>query len=324
MKKNLSLLLILSIFGYSLVFTGCKKSSSNQQRENELIVYTYDSFSGEWGSGPQIAKLFQEKTGITVTYVDCGDSAQILSKAIIEKKNPYADVVIGLDNLVWEKAYENDVLQTYKPSNSDVIFDNLEEQLGGKWILTPYDYGYFAFIYNTMAELPVPECLEDLTKPVYKNKIILMDSRTSTMGIGFEQWIHSVYKDSFYDDYMKRLEPSVLTVAPGWSIGYGMFTNGEAPLVLSYVTDTPYHIYNGEGNQFKALFFKDGHIKQVEGAGIIKGAKNLNGAKKFIDFLISEEAQNVLPLTQWMFPANKNVILPECYNEVEEFRYQDN
>jgi thiamine transport system substrate-binding protein len=140
-----------------------------------------------------------------------------------------------------------------------------------------------------------------------------MDPRTSTPGNGFDIWVRTVYGDK-YVDYMRRLNPSILTMAPGWSVGYGMFTDGEAPLVISYVTSPAYHIEYNDGDNFVALGFTDGHVMQVEGAAIVKGAPNMNGAKKFIEFLISEEAQNEIPLTQWMYPSNKNVVLPESYS----------
>ena len=96
-----------------------------------------------------------------------------------------------------------------------------------------------------------------------------------------------------------------------------MFTDGEAPLVISYTTSPAYHIAYGEGNQYKALSFNDGHVMQVEGAGLVKGAKNRDGAKRFIEFLISEEAQNIIPTTQWMYPSNNNIKLPPCYDTIE-------
>ena len=178
--------------------------------------------------------------------------------------------------------------------------------------MTPYDCSPFAIIWNSLSGLEAPSCLEDLTKDIYKKKLILMDPRTSTPGLGFETWVNKVYGDKAAD-YMKRLEPSILTMAPGWSVGYGMFTDGEAPLCFSYTTSPAYHVEYGEGDRFQALIFTDGHVMQVEGAGIVNGAPNLDGAKKFMDFLISDEAQNLIPLTQWMFPANKNVELPASY-----------
>ena len=307
------ILFIFSLF-VGVVFSGCKKS--DETRKNELIVYTYNSFSGEWGAGPEIARLFEEKTGIKVIFADCGDSGQILAKAITEKDNPYADVLIGIDNNYAQKAHESAVLYEYKPAGAEKFIPlELSDALNDgayKWLLTPYDYSHFAFIYNSNSNLPVPECLEDLTKSIYSKKIIIMDYRTSSLGVGLDKWIEAVYKDKA-DAYLERLKPSILTVAPNWSVGYGMFTEGEAPICFSYTTSPAYHVEYGEGNQYKALVFEDGHVMQVEGAGIVNGAPNLEGAKLFMDFLISEEAQKIIPLTQWMFPANKNVKLPASY-----------
>ena len=317
MKKVHTLFIITSLV--CALFVGCKKSSKanvDPARLQEVVVYTYDSFCGEWGSGPEIARLFEEKTGIKVNFIDCGDGVQILSKALIEKADPYADVLLGLDNNLTEKAAESGVFESFKPSNADVLAAGLEDALGGKWLMTPYDYSPFAIIWNSLSGLEAPACLEDLTKDIYKKKLILMDPRTSTPGLGFETWVNKVYGDKAAD-YMKRLEPSILTMAPGWSVGYGMFTDGEAPLVISYTTSPAYHIEYGEGDQYKALTFSDGHVMQVEGAGLVKGAKNPDGAKKFIEFLISEEAQNVIPTTQWMYPSNAKVVLPACYDTIE-------
>lgn len=310
-------LLVCSLFG-------CKKT--DDQRSKQVIIYAYDSFSGEWGPGPEIARLFKEKTGMEVIFADCEDGGQVLSKAILEKKDPYADVVIGIDNNLWKQAYDEGILDSFVPSNANEVKAELWAKLNplenivtdadvksSKATLIPFDFSPFAFIFNTKSGIEAPKCLEDLTKDIYAKKIILMDPRTSTPGLGFETWVKTVYGDRA-DDYMKRLEPSILTMTPGWSAGYGMFTDGEAPLVISYTTSPAYHIEYGEGDQFQALIFDDGHIMQVEGAGIVKGAKNKKGAQAFIEFLISPEAQNVIPLTQWMFPVNSTIALPKSYD----------
>lgn len=310
-------LLVCSLFG-------CIKT--DDQRSKQVIIYAYDSFSGEWGPGPEIARLFKEKTGMEVIFADCEDGGQVLSKAILEKKDPYADVVIGIDNNLWKQAYDEGILDSFVPSNANEVKAELWAKLNplenivtdadvksSKATLTPFDFSPFAFIFNTKSGIEAPKCLEDLTKDIYAKKIILMDPRTSTPGLGFETWVKTVYGDRA-DDYMKRLEPSILTMTPGWSAGYGMFTDGEAPLVISYTTSPAYHIEYGEGDQFQALIFDDGHIMQVEGAGIVKGAKNKKGAQAFIEFLISPEAQNVIPLTQWMFPVNSTIALPKSYD----------
>ena len=192
--KKVHILIVLSILMVCSLSAKSKKSTkADAARLNEVIVYTYDSFCGEWGSGPEIAKRFEAKTGIKVTFIDCGDGVQILSKAQLEKKDPYADVLLGLDNNLTEKAAKSGVFEAFKPSNADVIAAGLEEELGGKWLMTPYDYSPFAIIWNSKSDVPAPTCLEDLTKDIYKKKIILMDARTSTPGLGFETWVNTVY-----------------------------------------------------------------------------------------------------------------------------------
>ena len=314
MKK--SLFIFSSIIISSVLFFSCHKSEAAKQNEpKEVTIYTYDSFVSEWGPGPAIAEAFEKATGIKANFVDCGDGVQLLSRAILEKDNVQADVILGLDNNTAQKALNADILDSYRPKDADsLIVAGLQEQLGTKDKLTPYDYSHFAMIFDTRSNLPEPKSLSDLTNPIYKNKIILMDPRTSTPGLGFVAWAKAIFTDEkAYSDFWAALKPNMLTMAPGWSAGYGLFTNGEAPLVISYTTSPAANLEYDKIDYYKALIFEEGHYMQVEAAGILKNAKNKKGAELFMDFLISEEAQNTLPLTQWMYPANKNIVLPECY-----------
>ena len=310
-KTILSLALITS----AVTAVSCtKKSSQSSSRKNEVIVYTYDSFASEWGPASKLTELFKNRTGLTVTFVDCGDAVQAFNRAVLEKDNTIADIVLGLDNNLTDEARKSGLFTVYKPNGSENISDgSLLKELGEDWLFTPYDYSHFALIWNTGSTLPEPESLSDLTKDIYKKKIILMDPRTSTPGLGFAAWTVAVYGEK-YSDYWKALKPNILTMAPGWSTGWGMFLAGEAPLVISYTTSPAYNVEIENDRRYKALLFTEGHVEQVECAALLKNAPNTKGAKQFLDFLISEEAQNTLPLTQWMYPVNKRVILPESYS----------
>jgi thiamine transport system substrate-binding protein len=314
-----SLTIIISTLLVLVLGVSCTKSSSktkldpNDPRAKEVVVYTYDSFAGEWGPGPELAKKFEAATGYKLTLIDCGDAVQAFNRAVLEKDSVQADVIIGIDNYLCSKACSSGILAEYKPSDADkCINEDLRDALGGNWLLTPYDYNHFSMVYDTQSSVPAPTSIEDLTKDIYKKKIILMDPRTSTPGLGFVAWTVAVFGDHF-TDYWKALKPNILTMTSGWSEGYGLFTDGEAPLVISYATDTAYHVEYDKSNRFTALTFDEGHIRQVEGFGLLKNCPNEKGAKLFMDYFITEEAQNILPLTQWMYPANKNVKLPDCF-----------
>ena len=293
---------------------GKKDNSSNDERSNEVIAYTYDSFVGEWGPGNELIKLFKEKTGMTLTLVDCGDAVQAFKRATLEGSSPYADVVIGLDNSLAEQAEKSGLFAPYIAKGSDSIPAELKASLKNSNLFTPYDYGYFAIIYDTKSTIEPPKSLLDLTRAEYKKKLILMNPRTSTPGIGFVNWTRTVLGDDF-SEYWKNLRENILTLSPSWSAGWGMFLSGEAPLVVSYNTSPAYNVEYENNDQFVTLIFDEGHIAQVEAAAILKNAKNAEGAKIFMDFLISPEAQAILPLTQWMYPANSRVPLPASYKK---------
>ncbi|MCR4938875.1 MAG: thiamine ABC transporter substrate-binding protein [Treponemataceae bacterium] len=311
--RLLTFFLLFSIV--SLVFAAGSREAKKNAASNEVVIYAHDSFASEWGAGPALCEAFEKKTGIKVNMISVGDAVQVLSRAMLEKDAPEADVLIGLDNNLYSKAKAADILEAYKPLDGEKYIDD-ELLMEGGWLLVPYDWSSFAMIFDSESGLEAPTCLDDLTKDIYNKKIILMDPRTSTPGLGFAAWTLAVYGLDGVADYWRNLKANILTMAPGWSTGYGLFTEGEAPLVISYTTSPAYHVAYDEGDKFVALEFTDGHTYQTEGAGLMKNAPNKENAKKFLDFLISTDAQEIVPETQWMYPANNSVELPDSFKVV--------
>ena len=308
MKKiTFFVLTVLLLLSFSQVFSTGNQESTDK---TELTIYAYDSFASEWGPGPSIIENFKKETGIDINIISSGDSGQVLQKIILEKNNPKADIVIGIDNNLLYRALNEEVLLAYKsPSLKSVP---IELHFDPTYHITPYDYGYFAFIYDTEVLKNIPESLSDLLSPEYNKKIIIMDPRTSSPGLGLLHWTVSVFQDQ-YLDFWEQLKPNLLTVTDGWDNGYGLFTAGEAPIVLSYTTSPAYHVEYEDTERYQALLFDEGHYLQIEGAGIVKGTKNLTAAKLFIDFLLTKEVQEGLPLTNWMYPVVNGIVLPESY-----------
>ena len=311
MKPTRIFLLVGAVFFMLLSHSLFAAGNSEEEQGKTLIVYCYDSFSSEWGAGPQIAESFLKETGINLIYNAPGDSITVLNQLILEKKSPMGDVVVGLDSSLLERTLEAEILDTYDSPAlinvpSELIFDK-------SYHLLPYDYGHFAICYDSESlEIP-PVSLEDLTSEKYSDSLILMDPRTSTPGLGFLLWTEAVYGDK-WPEYWMRLKPSILTITQGWSQGYTLFTAGEAPMVLSYGTSPVYHAEYEGSRRYKAAGFSGGNPLQVEGMGIIKGTKNRREAEIFIDFMLDEESQKTLALSNIMFPANSKVILPESFD----------
>lgn len=308
MKKNLFIfiffVLVVSLFAFG----------GKDVTDNVVVVYAYDSFTSQWGPGPEIEKQFEKLTGYDLQFVTFNDAPNVLTQAIIEGAECKADVLLGIDNFLFFQAREAGILKEFKPKNalnifpSEVVFDK-------SFLVTPYDYGYFGFMYDTNSKTSAPRSLNDLTDTRYLKSLIIMDPRTSTPGLGFLMWTRAIFGDE-YLDFWKNLKPSILVMSPGWSAGYGLFTAGEAPLALSYTSSEAYHVLYDKTSRYKALTFDEGHLMQVECLGLMKNAPNEAGGKAFIEFMLSKEAQSILPETQWMYPVNREVTLPESYNNI--------
>jgi thiamine transport system substrate-binding protein len=303
-KLSLLVLAVLLLFQ----FTACRKDRA-ETGGNEVVIWTYDSFNSEWGPGPDVSRVFEEKTGIKINWISHGDAGEILARLLHEGKNAGADIILGLDQNLAPRILDSGLLEAYRPKGAENILSELV--LDPEFRLTPVDYSYFAIVYDSEKLAAPPRSLEDLTASQYRGSIILIDPRTSSPGLGFFGWVKEVYGEN-WKDYWERLAPAILTIADGWSSGYGLFTRGEAPLVLSYTTSPGYHLEYEETERYKAAIFSNGHALQIEAAGLLRDAKNKDNAKAFLDFMLTEDFQNIIPLTNWMYPVT-DIPLPPSF-----------
>ena len=310
MKKHaiLSLVLAVSLVPFALFGQGKTELSANVA--NEITVYTYDSFTSEWGPGPIVAPAFEQKTGIKVNLVSAGNGGELLQKVLLEKNNPKADVVVGFSNDILHEVLASDLFISYRSPEMDKIPEFLH--FDPSFTLLPFNYGNFAFIYDTQKIQEPPQSLEDLLNPKWKNKVILMDPRTSSVGMGLLQWTIAIYGEG-YLSWWEKIKPNTLTVADGWSSGYGLFTQGEAPLVISYTTSPVYHVMYEDTQRYQTAVFPQGHLAVIEGAGILKSSTHPEQARLFIDFLLSD-AQEAIATTNIMYPVNSNTVLPDAFS----------
>ncbi len=263
-----------------------------------LTVYTYESFTAEWGPGPQVEKSFEAECGCDLKFVSVADGVALLSRLKLEGSTTKADIVLGLDTNLTAEAKATGL---FAPSGVEATAITVP----GGWsddTFVPFDYGYFAVIYDSEKLAIPPKSLKELVNGDPSQKIVIEDPRTSTPGLGLLLWVRSVYGDQASEAWA-RLKKRVLTVTPGWSEAYGLFTKGEAPMVLSYTTSPAYHIIAEGIEKYKAAAFSDGHYLQVEVAGMTTlGAANPL-AKQFLTFMTEPSFQDVIPETNWMFPA---------------------
>jgi thiamine transport system substrate-binding protein len=267
--------------------------------QEKLTVYTYESFTAEWGPGPAVKKAFEAECGCILEFVAVADGVALLNRVRLEGAATKADIVLGLDTNLTAEAKATGL---FSPHGAVI-----DVKVPGGWsddIFVPFDYGYFAVVYDTEKLKTPPKSLKELVEGNADEKIVIQDPRTSTPGLGLLLWVKSVYGDKAPEAWAK-LKAKVLTVTPGWSEAYGLFTKGEAPMVLSYTTSPAYHMVAENTERYQAASFEEGAYLQIEVAGITKsGAKNPL-AKQFLTFMTGPKFQDVIPETNWMFPAGK-------------------
>ena len=268
--------------------------------QDKLTVYTYDSFTAEWGPGPQVEKAFEAECGCDLQFVAVADGVALLNRLKLEGASTKADIVLGLDTNLTAEAKATGL---FVPAG----IDTSAVKVPGGWsddVFVPYDYAHFAVIYDSEKLANPPKSLHELVEGDPDQKMVLQDPRTSTPGLGMVLWVKAVYGDKAPEAWAK-LKGRVLTVTPGWSEAYGLFTKGEARMVLSYTSSPAYHMVAENTERYKAAAFEEGHYLQIEVAGITTtGAKNPL-AVKFMAFMTGPGFQDVIPETNWMFPAGK-------------------
>jgi len=280
----------------TLLFLMCTPLHADERPT--LTVYTYSSFTADWGPGPAIKQGFEAECDCRLEYVATDDGVALLSRVRLEGKRSRADVVLGLDTNLMAEARATGLFASHGATPASL-------SLPGGWsdpVFLPYDYGYFAFVYDRTALSAPPDSLQALVDGPPDEKILIQDPRTSTPGLGLLLWIRKVYGDDA-GMIWEKLAPRILTVSKGWSEAYGLFLKGEAPLVLSYTTSPAYHlIAEGEG-KYAAAAFDEGHYLQVEVAAKLASSPNPELADRFLAFMLSQGFQKHIPTGNWMYPV---------------------
>ncbi|KAB1088543.1 thiamine ABC transporter substrate binding subunit [Neorhizobium galegae] len=300
---------ILSIFAAAAALS---LSAPAEAQQKTLTVYTYESFISDWGPGPKVKEAFEKTCACRLNFVGVADGVALLTRLKLEGKGTDADIALGVDTNLISEAKATGL---FEPHGLDVSAAKVPGNYSDDTFI-PYDYGHFAVVYDTQAIKNPPKSLKELVEGDPAQKIAIEDPRTSTPGLGLLLWVKSVYGDKAPEAWAK-LRKRVLTVTPGWSEAYGLFTKGEVPMVFSYTTSPAYHVVEEKTDRYQAASFSEGHYIQIEVAGLLKGAKEKDLAKQFLKFMVSPAFQDVIPTTNWMMPAAKtSQPLPDAFNKL--------
>ena len=280
-------------------------SSPSSEEPTELVLLTHDSFA----VSDSTLKSFTAETGIAVTVLQGGDAGSLVTQAVLTRDNPTGDVLFGVDNALLTRAldlfvpYESPALAAVDPS---LIADPR---------VTPIDFGDVCLNYDKSAFETVapPSGLDDLILPAYANMLVVENPATSSPGLAFLLATIAEYGEEGWQEYWAALLANGTVVAPDWETAYYVnFTGGGgtgSPIVVSYASSPPAGVIFAEepiDEAFTATV-TSGCFRQVEYAGILQDSE---AARSLVDFMLSKEFQEDIPLNMFVFPARLDAALP--------------
>jgi thiamine transport system substrate-binding protein len=297
----------------SLIFllTACVSTPLGPQT---LTVMTHDSFA----VSQSVVQSFEKANNAKISFLQSGDAGVALNKAILTKDAPLADVFYGVDNTFLSRALEGNIYEAYQSpalANIPAEFD-----LDQSHRAIPVDYGDVCINYDkayfSKNNLTAPQTLEDLAKPEYKGLLVVENPATSSTGLAFLLATH-VHFGNDYLKYWKTLKDNGVVVVDGWETAYytnfsGSSGHGPQPMVLSYAS-SPAAEVTPKDAPTASILGPDTCFRQIEFVGILRGTHQRALAEKFVDFMLSKQFQEDMPLQMYVYPVNKNAVLPESF-----------
>jgi thiamine transport system substrate-binding protein len=299
----------------------CGSSDGQSSGDSKTVtLVSHDS----WAVSKNVLADFEKRSGYKVKVLKDGDAGQAVNKAILTKDNPQGDVFFGVDNTLLSRALDNGLFQSYEAKGSDQVLPEYRVDQD-KHRVTPIDTGDICVNYDkayfSKHKLTPPTSFDDLVKPEYKNLLVTENASTSSPGLGFLLGTAAKYGDDGWPDYWKKLKANGVKVVDGWEQAYneefsgsaaGKKAKGDRPLVVSYASSPPAEVIYADPKPTTAPtgVATGTCFRQVEYAGLLSNAANAKGGKALLDFLLTKEFQDDMPLNMFVYPVRQGAQVP--------------
>ena len=312
--------LFFILFVLVLLVSACQPTA-NEVRT--LTIITHDSFS----VSAELVSRFEEENNVRLVFIQGGDTGSALNRLIltsVNSKTPEADVFYGLDNTFLSRALEQNLFEPYQPEGLENIPD--EFKLDPEFFVVPIDFGDVCINYDrayfSERGIALPRSLQDLTKPEYEGLLVVENPATSSPGLAFMLATIAEFGEDAWLDWWQEMKVNQVAIVSDWETAYynnfsGSSGKGPQPMVVSYASSPAAELIYAETTLSEsptASLVAPGMCwRQVEFAGILNNTPNRDLAEKFIDFLLSKEFQEDMPMQMFVFPVLPAAELPEDF-----------
>jgi thiamine transport system substrate-binding protein len=300
-----------------------EETITGENYPNTLTIMSHGSFN----LSTEVVAEFERANNVKLRFLKAGDAGAALNRALLTKGNPLADVFFGVDNTFLSRAIEGDLFEPYAPQGLDQIPD--EFKLDPENRLIPIDYGFVNLNYDKSSDLfqnidPETLRLEDLTKPEFKDQVVVENPATSSPGLAFMLTTIAYFGEDGWLDWWQQMRDNGMVVVDGWETAYytnfsGSSGEGSQPIVVSYATSPAAEVAFSEGALTEPptgnIIPPKGSFRQIEFAGILKGTQNLELAQRWMDYMLSEPVQNDIMPQMVVYPVLPSAEIPEVYQQ---------
>ena len=323
--------IIFSLLMVSFSLSGCLGNEDSGDCENgTLDILTYDILA----LSDDMVDAFVADTGYCVNFIKEDDSGGILDQMMLTKDSPQADLMIGLDNTYLQTALENNLLTetTYKTNpNYNNISDIALQPYSGS-LAIPFDMGPVCLNYDERfvddENVTNPTSLWNLTDEEWRGKLTFPSPVTSSPGRAFlvatiDYFEHDGDDETNAFDWWKMIKENDAIFTSGWTEsyethytgGYGEYTTGyvgDAHLTVSYCQSPGVEAFYADNyTHSTSITLPKTTFLQIEYTGIINGAKDVEAAEAFIEYLLSPEINSNMPENNLMYSVLEGKSLPE-------------
>ena len=306
-----------ALISMALALTGC---AGGGEAPTEVVLVTHDSFA----ISDDVKKAFEDESGLTLRVLKAGDAGEIVTRALLTAGNPEGDVLFGVDNNLLQRALEGDVFEEYESPELGVVDPELV--IDPVHRATPIDRGDVCLNIDKkwFAErgLAPPAGLADLILARHRGQLVVENPATSTPGLAF-MLATIAFFGGRWQAYWRGLRANDVLVVDGWEDAYyarfsgAAGSNGRRPIVVSYASSPPAEVIFRDPRPAEAPtgVVEESCFRQIELAGVLRGAKNEDGARTLIDFMLSKRFQEDIPLQMFVFPARQDATLPPEFEQ---------
>jgi iron(III) transport system substrate-binding protein len=273
----------------------------------EAEVNVICSVQADWCN--LIQTTFAKTSGIKVNMTQ-KSTGEALAQLVAERANPKTDVWFGGTGDPHLLAAEQNLTLEYKSESLPKLHAWAQKQAEQAGYKTVGIYsGPLGFGYNTellaKKKLPIPKTWADLLKPEYKGEIQVSDPRASGTAYTMIATLVQLMGEERAFDYLAALHKNVSTY-PRSGVGpIKAVARGEASISISFVHDAPQE--KMQGFPVEAITPSDGTGAEIGSMSIVKGARNMESAKKFYEWALTPGAQQFAATAkQFSMPSNKS------------------